>query len=707
MDRGDRGIDERAAAAARLEWLARAIADHAARYYQQDAPAISDADFDALVRENSALEAQFPELVRPDSPTRRVGAAPAAGFAKWRHTRPMLSLDNAFSVSDALDFEARIRRFLSLPADMVIAFTAEAKIDGLSLSCRYEDGLLVAAATRGDGSEGELVTANARTIADLPDRLPPGAPAVVEVRGEVYMAWADFEALNAAQLAAGARLFANPRNAAAGSLRQIDPSVTAARPLRFLAHGWGEMAALPADTQYGVMRAIADWGFPVSDTLVRCDGMAAVLRQFAALDAARATLGHDIDGLVSKVDSLAWQERLGFVARAPRWALAHKFAAERAVTDLLAIDIQVGRTGALTPVARLAPITVGGVVVTNATLHNEDEIARKDVRVGDRVAVQRAGDVIPQVLGWEGDADEHGRRPAFEFPDHCPECGSLATREAGEAVRRCTGGLVCPAQRLERLKHFVSRRAMDIDGLGSKSIEEFLSLGWLESPADIFRLGAHADALRARDGWKERSVANLLAAIDARRDAALDRLIFALGIRHVGEVTARDLARAVGGIGAFYDLLDRLVAHDPPPAPHETPEKHARRVAIERAAEVNVAGVGPEVANALRDFWAEAHNRTLLAALLSEVSPAAVALDARPSPIAGKTLVFTGTLAAMSRDEARARAEALGARVAGSVSAKTDLLVAGADAGSKRAKAEALGVAVISEEEWLTLQHDN
>lgn len=692
-----------AAAAERLAWLAQEIAAHAARYYQQDAPTISDAEFDALVQENAALEAAFPHLRRADSPSRQVGAAPAAGFGKIRHARPMLSLENGFSPAAALEFEARIRRFLSLGADQPLIFTVEPKIDGLSLSLRYEQGALIHAATRGDGVEGEDVTANARTIACIPHTLPADAPAVVEVRGEVYLGWEDFTRLNATQQAAGQKIFANPRNAAAGALRQLDASVTASRPLRFFAHGWGEMAALPADSQYGMMQAIAGWGFPVSADLQRVQGMAQALEHFADLEARRATLGFDIDGMVSKVDSLALQERLGFVARAPRWALAHKFAAERAVTELLAIDIQVGRTGALTPVARLQPVNVGGVVVTNATLHNEDEIGRKDVRVGDSVEVQRAGDVIPQLLGWTGDAAAHQARAPYVFPDHCPECGSLAVREEGEAARRCTGGLICPAQQLERLKHFVGRRAMDIEGLGEKRIAEFLALGWLDTPAAIFRLHHHADELPGREGWKEKSVANLLAGIDARRSVGLDRFLFALGIRHVGEVTARDIARAVADWEALEALLDALRDLSLEPALGETPEKHAKRLALARAALVGVGGVGPEVASALAAFWAEPHNRALVHDLLTEVRPEPVQHESRDSPIAGKTLVFTGTLTAMSRDEAKARAEALGARVSGSISAKTDLLIAGADAGSKRAKAEKLGVQTIGEAEWLAL----
>ncbi|WP_199553544.1 NAD-dependent DNA ligase LigA [Sandaracinobacteroides hominis] len=702
MDGRDSGIDE-TQAAARLAELAAEIEAHSRAYYQDDAPAISDAEFDALVAENKALEARFPHLVRADSPSSRVGAAAASGFGKIRHARPMLSLDNGFSAEDAFEFEARVRRFLNLPAEAPLAFTAEAKIDGLSLSIRYEGGKLANAATRGDGAVGEDVTANARTIADIPQTLPADAPEILEVRGEVYMSWEAFAALNEVQQQAGGKIFANPRNAAAGSLRQIDSSVTARRPLRFYAHGWGEISAPLGDTQYDSMLQLQTWGFPVSDTLVRAQGMAEVLEAYNALQQARPTLGYDIDGLVSKVDSLALQERLGQVARHPRWALAHKFPAERALTELAAIDIQVGRTGALTPVARLRPVNVGGVVVTNATLHNEDEIRRKDIRVGDTVEVQRAGDVIPQILGWTGDEAQHLARAEYAFPDHCPQCGSLAVREEGEAVRRCTGGLICPAQQYERFRHFVSRRAVDIDGLGGKSIEEFIELGWLRTPADIFRLHRHAEELKAREGWKEKSVQNLLDSIEARRNIGLDRLLFGLGIRHVGEVTARDLARATHNWPNLEALLEKLVAHAPEPALGETEEKHWKRVAADRAALVGVGGVGPEVASALADFWSEPHNRDLVHDLLSEVNPAEVRLETRESPVSGKTMVFTGTLESMGRDEAKARAEALGAKVSGSVSAKTDILVAGADAGSKRAKAEALGVQVISEADWLAI----
>lgn len=702
MDGRDSGIDE-ADAARRLAELASEIEAHSAAYYQDDAPRISDADFDALVAENKDLETRFPHLVRADSPSRRVGAAAASGFGKIRHARPMLSLDNGFSAADALEFEARVRRFLNLTAGQPLAFTAEAKIDGLSLSIRYEKRKLLNAATRGDGAVGEDVTANALTVTDIPRELPADAPETLEVRGEIYMSWEAFAALNAAQAEAGGKIFANPRNAAAGSLRQIDSSVTASRPLRFYAHGWGELSAPIADTQYDCMMRLKGWGFPVSETLIRAENMAQVLNAYNALQTARPTLGYDIDGLVSKVDSLALQERLGQVARHPRWALAHKFPAERALTELAAIDIQVGRTGALTPVARLKPVNVGGVVVTNATLHNEDEIRRKDVRIGDTVEVQRAGDVIPQILGWTGDEAAHSARAEFIFPDHCPQCGSLAVREEGEAVRRCTGGLICPAQQYERFRHFVSRRAVDIDGLGGKSIEEFIELGWLRTPADIFRLHSHAYELMGREGWKEKSVQNLIASIEARRDTGLDRLVFGLGIRHVGEVTARDIARAYNNWPGVEAMLDRLVAHAPEAVLGETEEKHWRRLAGDRAAIAGVGGVGPEVASALADFWSEPHNRDLVHDLLREVTPAEVRLETRESPVSGKTMVFTGTLEAMGRDEAKARAEALGAKVSGSVSAKTDILVAGADAGSKRTKAEALGVTVISEADWLEI----
>lgn len=687
-------------AKARLAQLAEQIRHHRELYYQQDAPEISDADFDALVAENGALEAAFPQLVRPDSPSARIGAPAAAGFAKVRHALPMLSLDNGFSPDEVGEFEARIRRFLSLPPEQPLSFTSEPKIDGLSLSLRYENRQLVSAATRGDGFVGEDVTENVRTISCIPRYLPDDAPAIAEVRGEIYLGWDDFAAINRTQAEMGGRIFANPRNAAAGSLRQRDPQVTAGRPLRFFAHGWGELAELPETSQYSMIQRIAAWGFPISDLLVRVDNISSALEQYARVEKLRPTLGYDIDGVVYKVDDLGLQLRLGQVARSPRWALAHKFPAEKAITELLAIDIQVGRTGALTPVARLRPVNVGGVVVTNATLHNEDEIARRDVRVGDMVRVQRAGDVIPQILGYETPADTHARLAAYVFPDQCPECGSAAVREEGEVARRCTGGLICPAQRAERLRHFVSRRAMDIDSLGAKRLDEFAELGWIRNPADIFRLHEHAADLLVRKGWEQKSVSRLFAAIDARRAPPLDRFLFALGIRHVGEVTARDLARRYGDWASFAAAMDELAVQELPQAIGESPDKYLARVGVIRATHIGVAGVGPQIANALHDFWVEPHNQQLLEALLAEVHPAPVQFQTRESPIAGKVMVFTGTLEKMSRDEAKARAEALGARVSGSVSARTDIVVAGRDAGSKRSKAEALGIRVMDETEW-------
>lgn len=689
MDRAARRVTDfdRDGARAEIERLTAAVRAANRAYYQEDAPRISDAEYDALLARLKALEEAFPEFARSDSPTQTVGAPPAEGFAEVRHARPMLSLDNAFDEADVADFLGRVRRFLRLPEEEPLVLTAEAKIDGVSLSLRYEEGRLVQAATRGDGLRGENVTANARTIADIPATLPPTAPRICEIRGEVYMGWADFEALNRQQEASRERRFANPRNAAAGSLRQLDPAVTARRPLRFLAHGWGEMSELPAGTQWEMMQLIAGWGVPVSDTLVRVTSLDETLAHWRRLLARRATLGFDIDGVVYKVDRLDWQERLGILSRSPRWAIAHKFPPERAIARLTAIDVQVGRTGALTPVARLDPVSVGGVVVTSATLHNEDEIRRRDVRVGDLVLVQRAGDVIPQIVGVATDPAEHARLAPFVFPDRCPECGSMAVREDGEVVRRCTGGLTCPAQRVERLKHFVSRRALDIEGLGERTIEEFAAQGWLAAPADVFRLPQRAAEIRALPGWGDKSVANLLAAIEARRTPPLERFLFALGIRHLGEVTARDLARRVGDIQGFQRLLDELVRLPP----------------SERAAAVGVQGIGPEVAAALADFWAEPHNRTALADLLDHVRPQPAERPATASPLAGKTVVFTGALETMSREEAKALADRLGARVAGSVSARTDLVVAGRDAGAKLAKAQALGVRVIDEAAWRRL----
>jgi DNA ligase (NAD+) len=666
-----------AEAANRLMRLAKEIARHNRLYHDNDAPEISDAEYDALMRENTALEVEYPHLIRADSPSKAVGAAPTSALAKVTHAKPMLSLDNAFADDEVADFVARVRRFLNLPEDAPVALTAEPKIDGLSCSLRYENGVLVQAATRGDGAVGEDVTANVRTISDIPDRLAGPAPTVFEIRGEVYMAKDDFAALNTRL--EGARIFANPRNAAAGSLRQKDASVTASRPLRFLAHGWGEASSLPGDTQYDVMQGIAAWGLPVADLLIRAESLDDILAHYRQIEADRADLPFDIDGVVYKVDRLDWQARLGFVSRAPRWAIAHKFPAERAQTTLVAIDIQVGRTGKLTPVARLEPVTVGGVVVTNATLHNKDEIARLGVRPGDRVSIQRAGDVIPQVLEnlTPGEA-----RPAFAFPDHCPECGSEAVAEEGEVDIRCTGGLICPAQRIERLKHFVSRGALDIEGLGDKTIVEFVGLDWLHAPADIFRLKSHRAELLTREGWKDKSVDNLLASIEAKRTPDPIKFLFGIGIRHVGAGTSKDLVRAFGTVERIAEIAQ---------GPDATVELSS------------VEGVGPVVAQALVDFFHEEHNRDAWADLLSEVAPAPYISNVRASSVTGKTIVFTGSLETLSRDEAKAQAEALGAKTAGSVSAKTGLVVAGPGAGSKLKKAAELGIEVIDEAAWAVI----
>jgi DNA ligase (NAD+) len=670
-------------AAAELARLAAEIAEHGRRYHGEDAPIISDADYDALVQRNAAIEAAFPHLIRSDSPSWQVGAAPAAGFGKITHAKPMLSLDNVFSDEEAREFVGRVRRFLGLPADEPVALLAEAKIDGLSASLRFGNRRLVSAATRGDGAVGEDVTPNIRHVSGLALQLPADAPEIAEVRGEVYMRKDAFLALNERQAAAGDKVFANPRNAAAGSLRQLDAGITASRPLAFIAHGWGEMSAVPGATQSEVMAAIGDWGFDIGELRASCPDIEAALAFTQEVEARRADLPFDIDGVVYKVERLDWQARLGQVARSPRWAVAHKFAAEKAETTLLAIDIQVGRTGAMTPVARLQPVTVGGVVVTNATLHNEDEIARLDVRVGDRVQVQRAGDVIPQVLGVV--PSDVPRGEPYAFPDHCPVCGSTAVREEGEVVRRCTGGLTCPAQRNERLRHFVSRLAFDIEGLGSERIELFAGEGLIAAPGDIFRLKDHRDTLLGWKGFKDTSVDKLLAAIEARRTIGLDRFLLGLGIRHVGEVTARDLARAFGSAEALRDAA--VAASD---------DDEARG----RLTDIN--GIGPVVAEALIDFFAEPHNLATFADLLEQVTPEPLAA-AKQTALTGKTVVFTGSLNGLTRDEARAQAEGLGAKVAGSVSARTDLVVAGADAGSKRAKAEALGVQVIDEAQWLEM----
>jgi DNA ligase (NAD+) len=672
-------------AANELMRLAKVIAHHNRLYHAEDSPEISDAEYDALMRRNNELEAAFPDLVRADSPNRLVGAAvEGSPLSKVTHAKRMMSLDNAFSDEDVEDFVARVRRFLNLAEDAEVALTAEDKIDGLSCSLRYENGLLVQAATRGDGQVGEDVTANVRTIRDIPKGLAGAAPAIFEIRGEIYMAKADFEALNARMLAEAddpekARQFANPRNAAAGSLRQKDASITASRPLRFLAHGWGEVSALPADTQAGVMQAIADWGVPVSPLLTRLGRTADVLAHYRKIEAQRADLPYDIDGVVYKVDRLDWQERLGFVAKAPRWAIAHKFPAERAETTLEAIDIQVGRTGKLTPVGRLKPVTVGGVVVSNVTLHNRDEITRLGVRPGDRVVVQRAGDVIPQIVE---NLTRDEARGAYAFPDHCPECSSEAVAEEGEVDVRCTGGLICPAQRVERLKHFVSRAALDIEGFGEKTIIEFFEAGWLESPADIFRLKARRSAILEREGWQDKSVDNLLAAIEAKRSPDPIKFLFGLGIRHVGAGTSKDLIRAFATVEKIREIA--------------TSENGQDEL-------TQIDGIGPVVAEALADFFHEEHNVAVWDDLLSEVSPPEYVANVRASSVTGKTVVFTGALETMSRDEAKAQAEALGAKAAGSVSAKTDLVVAGPGAGSKLKKAQELGIEVIDEAAWAVI----
>ena len=694
-----------AEAANRLMRLAKEIARHNRLYHDQDQPEITDAAYDALIRENNALEAAFPQLVRADSPNAQVGAAPTSGLKKVQHAVRMMSLDNGFSDEDIAEFIARVRRFLALAEDVPVALTAEPKIDGLSCSLRYEKGELRLAATRGDGATGEDVTANVRTIADIPERLTgSNIPDLFEVRGEVYMAKADFVALNARLLSEAddpekARQFANPRNAAAGSLRQKDAAVTASRPLRFLAHGWGEASGLPAETQLGVMEAIGGWGLPVSDRLTRVETLDALIAHYRAIEAARADLPFDIDGVVYKVDRLDWQQRLGFVAKAPRWAIAHKFPAERAQTTLEAIDIQVGRTGKLTPVGRLTPVTVGGVVVSNVTLHNADEIARLGVRPGDRIVVQRAGDVIPQVVD---NLTRDEARAAFDFPDHCPVCGSEAVREEGEVDIRCTGGLICGAQRFERLRHFVSRGALDIEGLGEKTIQEFLDLGWITEPADIFRLKTHRAALLEREGWKEKSVDNLLAAIEAKREPDAARLLFGLGIRHVGAVTARDLLKRYTNLPGIRALAEQIIALRDATVRAEGEEEARFRNRLDKAiAEmIGVENVGSAVGHALADFFHEPHNCNAWDDLLSQVAPPDYVVETTASAVTGKTVVFTGKLETMSRDEAKAQAERLGAKAAGSVSAKTDLVVAGPGAGSKLKQAAALGIEVIDEAAW-------
>ncbi|TPE50479.1 NAD-dependent DNA ligase LigA [Amaricoccus solimangrovi] len=684
----------------------RALADrlNAANreYHQEDAPKLSDAEYDALKRRNAEIEALYPELRRADSPSEQVGAAPAEGFAKVRHVVPMLSLENAFEDAELVEFDARVRRFLGLSAEEPLAFTAEPKIDGLSLSLRYEKGVLVQAATRGDGETGENVTANARTIPDIPEQLD-GAPEVLEVRGEAYMSHADFAALNARQAETGGKTFANPRNAAAGSLRQLDARITAGRPLRYFAYAWGALSEPLGATQTEAIARLTALGFQVNPLMRRCEHIEEMLAQYRAIEERRATLGYDIDGVVYKLDRLDLQARLGFRSTTPRWALAHKFPAQVASTRVEGIDIQVGRTGALSPVARLTPVTVGGVVVSNATLHNEDYIkgldskgqeirGGRDIRVGDWVRVYRAGDVIPKVE----DVDL-SRRPAdsvpYEFPHTCPICGSDAIREEGEAVRRCTGGLICPAQAVEKLRHFVSRNAFDIEGLGSRQVEALFADGWIREPADIFKLRERYGPgrplqLRNREGWGAKSAENVLAAIDERRAIPLNRLIFGLGIRHVGETGAMLLARHYGSWDRFRDAMEAARTHEGP----EWEELNA------------IDGVGPVFAAALVDYFHEPAARAAVDRLVAELAIQDVeAPRTEGSPVAGKTVVFTGTLEKMTRAEAKARAEALGAKVAGSVSAKTDIVVVGPGAGSKEKKARDLGLEVLDEEQWLSL----
>ncbi len=686
-----------------LAWLAAQLQAANTAYHRDDAPEISDAAYDALKRRNLAIEEAFPDLKRADSPSEQVGGAIAEGFGKVRHAVRMLSLGNAFDDGDVTDFDARIRKYLGLDAEAPLIYTAEPKIDGLSLSLRYEAGVLVQAATRGDGTVGENVTANARTIDDIPERIE-GAPEVLEVRGEVYMSHADFAALNERQEAAAGKTFANPRNAAAGSLRQLDASITKSRPLRFFAYAWGELSAPLADTQSGAIARLSALGFATNDLTVTCDGPTAMIAHYHMIEERRATLGYDIDGVVYKVDDLDLQRRLGFRSTTPRWAVAHKFPAELAWTTLEAIDIQVGRTGALSPVARLKPVTVGGVVVSNATLHNEDYIAGiggdgqpirdgRDLRVGDWVQVYRAGDVIPKIK----DVDL-ARRPdaavPYAFPEICPECGSEAIREEGDAVRRCTGGMICPAQAVEKLKHFVSRAAFDIEGLGAKQVEQFYGDGWIKTPADIFtlrdRYGTGMQQLKNREGWGDKSAANLFDAIDDKRQIPLHRLIFSLGIRHVGDSAATTLANHYMSWDAFEAAMTNATVGE-----GEIWEDL-----------IGIDGVGAVMATSVITAMQQEAERASIDALVAHLNVEDAEAIATDSPVAGKTVVFTGSLEKMTRAEAKARAEALGAKVSGSVSAKTDLLVAGPGAGSKASKAEALGVETIDEDAWLALIGD-
>ncbi len=677
-------------AGAELKELAEEISSHDDAYYQDNAPTLSDGEYDALRARNQAIEAAFPHLVRGDSPSQQVGVAPTSGFSKVTHARSMFSLGNVFSAEDLADFLGGIRRFLkeltddkNIPLEMV----AEPKIDGLSISLRYEKGKFVSAATRGDGSVGEDVTANLKTFKELPFELKGNVPDVVEVRGEVYLSKSDFAELNRHQEDAGEKVFANPRNAAAGSLRQLDETITATRPLKIFAYAWGELSEPIGDTQWAFFEQLKSWGFQVNELTQICGDLAELMTVYDEISGKRAQLDYDIDGVVYKVNRLDWQERLGFVSRAPRWAVAHKFPAEKAQTIINEIDIQVGRTGSLTPVAKLEPVTVGGVVVSNATLHNEDEITRKDIRVGDTVVILRAGDVIPQVVEVILNKRPKGLK-AFKYPTICPICGSDAVRDEGESVRRCTGGVICDAQVIERFKHFVSRGAFNIEGFGSKHVEAFFDEGLIKTLADIFRLSTHEANLKTRDGWGKKSVANLLAAIEERRTIPLERFIYALGIRQIGQANARLLAKQYVSLGTLRQAM-----------------KDAAVIGSDALSDLNnIDGIGPSVAGDLIAYINEDRNRELLNDFESQLNIEDFeAPDDSSSPIVGKTIVFTGTLETVTRGEAKAKAEQLGAKVAGSVSKKTDYVVTGPGAGSKAKNAEKLGVAILSENEWLAL----
>ena len=783
----EKPVDELDEAGARRElaMLAMNIAYHDARYHGDDAPEISDAEYDALRRRNDAIEARFPDLVREDSPSKKVGhPVKQSKFEKITHARPMLSLDNAFNDDDVTEFVARVRRFLGLSNDAIVEITAEPKIDGLSLALRYEHGELVVAATRGDGEVGENVTVNARTIDNVPHKLVgDNVPDVIEVRGEVYIGKADFAALNAAQEESGGKVFANPRNAAAGSLRQLDSSITASRPLKFFAYAWGEVSDLPASSQMDMVDLFAEWGFSVNPMMKRVLGAAGAVEQYRVIETERPQLDYDIDGVVYKIDRLDWQSRLGMVARAPRWAIAHKFPAEQATTVVNEIDIQVGRTGALTPVAKLEPVTVGGVVVSNATLHNPDEIERLGVRVGDTVVIQRAGDVIPQVVSVTTEKRQADSKP-FEFPTHCPACGSLAASEGDDVVVRCTGGLICPAQRVERLSHFVSKNAFDIDGLGEKQIAQLFERGWVHDPADIFKLAkrneAEGNELQTWSGWGELSVSNLMQAIEARRTIEFHRFLFGLGIPSIGQETGKLLARhftsaealvvflekaretieelpeqfdaqtvsslnyVLMRLGHLREFSEALAPTDLFATGANIPRLVAARVEriesgklkgdnlklshLKRIADLGegdmfpttvaaklyahnqelaeIDGIGVDVILNLEDFYFEPQNRAVLETLMDELDITDAAAQATDSPVSGLTVVFTGSLTTLTRAEAKAGAEALGAKVAGSVSKKTDIVIAGPGAGSKLKKAQDLGVRTMSEEEWIAFTSD-